>query len=838
MLIYHKDPNGLTEKEIYQLDTSLSLLQNIRNKFPSGFDNNTTDVYLNNEKINPLEYDLSRNATIFDKIVIINRQQASVVVSIIVAIVAAVVAYALAPTPKTPNASGEQKDSTNNKLTEQTNIARLYQAKPDIYGCIRSYPDIVNPAVSEYIGNVKYIDHLFCIGVGYYDLNNLKYDQTLLNRISGTTYKIYQPGDIIPYIRYQFRSAEVNGQELKPPNLANEVLHLEEHFNLSSCTIKDGIATFALKAGDTSKYFNDLNKPLRINFTINAGVRYPSGDIYIHNVLYTAVLESTYIEDNLFIIKCSRTVKVRVDGLKNIVNGHKYEIIPMTSYLKLEHIGGVYTDAFIPPEEGVEIWADLVFQRGLQGYVNLDFIWWAIDDFGNEIAGTRETMPWNCSMSTYEPQNITVKIKPRNGKSKYALMIARVTNGKGDLSDQVKVENVSIIDYEYNYKVKDTLIYVRTRATSQATALKELKFNVEATRKTITYNYDTKEIDYNIRPSRSFADAVLHQFVSVFGRDPRQLDLDSLYQIDRRIKNLNERLGYFDFSFDDIDVSLGQRIETICNAARVYVYRDGQKWRFARNEEKTRPVALFNALNTVNSSEGGVVQKKSNLPSTHDGVQVEYVDSSKDRAGGTDKKSYINLRISNNQIVKGFARTPNKIELAGCRNYEQAMDRAQLEIRRLIYERTFVEDEVLNDANFVEKGDLVLWSDTYDESIVSGEIVRIQGNKFYVDQELSLDSNKSYRVAITDKCGYPSSWINIKSHDEHSFTADYSSAYVANNNNIQMGSLFIIAETINEEPTEFILTKKQFNNGAYKVSLTNYDSRIYEYDRENGYFAS
>lgn len=838
MLIYHKDPNGLTEKEIYQLDTSLSLLQNIRNKFPNGFDNNTTDVYLNNEKINPLEYDLSRNATIFDKIVIINRQQASVVVSIIVAIVAAVVAYALAPTPKTPNASGEQKDSTNNKLTEQTNIARLYQAKPDIYGCIRSYPDIVNPAVSEYIGNVKYIDHLFCIGVGYYDLNNLKYDQTLLNRISGTTYKIYQPDDIIPYIRYQFRSAEVNGQELKPPNLANEVLHLEEYFNLSSCTIKDGIATFALKAGDTSKYFNDLNKPLRINFTINAGVRYPSGDIYIHNVLYTAVLESTYIEDNLFIIKCSRTVKVRVDGLKNIVNGHKYEIIPMASYLKLEHIGGVYTDAFMLPEEGVEIWADLVFQRGLQGYVNLDFIWWAIDDFGNEIAGTRETMPWNCSMSTYEPQNITVKIKPRNGKSKYALMIARVTNGKGDLSDQVKVENVSIIDYEYNYKVKDTLIYVRTRATSQATALKELKFNVEATRKTITYDYDTKEIDYNIRPSRSFADAVLHQFVSVFGRDPRQLDLDSLYQIDRRIKNCNERLGYFDFSFDDIDVSLGQRIETICNAARVYVYRDGQKWRFARNEEKLRLVALFNSLNTVNSSEGGVVQKKSNLPSTHDGVQVEYVDSSKDRAGGTDKKSYINLRISNNQIVKGFARTPNKIELAGCRNYEQAMDRAQLEIRRLIYERTFVEDEVLNDANFVEKGDLVLWSDTYDESIVSGEIVRIQGNKFYVDQELSLDSNKSYRVAITDKCGYPSSWINIKSHDEHSFTADYSSAYVANNNNIQMGSLFIIAETINEEPTEFILTKKQFNNGAYKVSLTNYDSRIYEYDRENGYFAS
>lgn len=838
MLIYHKDPNGLTEKEIYQLDTSLSLLQNIRNKFPNGFDNNTTDIYLNDEKIDPLEYDLSRRATIFDKVVIVNRQQASVVVSIIVAVIAAVVAYALAPTPKTPNASGEQKDSTNNKLTEQTNIARLYQAKPDIYGCIRSYPDIVNPAVSEYIDNVKYIDHLFCIGVGYYELNRLKYDQTLLKKISGTTYKIYQPGDIIPNIRHQFRSAEVNGQELKPPNLSGEVLHTEEYFNLSSCVINNGIATFTLKEGDISEYFGDLNKPLKVNFTINANVRYPSNEIKIHKVLYTAVITSTRIENNLFIITCNSTAMIRIEGFRRTIKGQKFEVSPVASYLKLEHIGGVYTDAFTLPEEGEEIWADLVFQRGLQGTVHLDFIWWAIDDFGNEIAGTRETMPWGCSMKTYEPQNKTIKIKPMRGKGKYALMIVRVSDGNWDLSDQVKVENVSIIDYEYEHKVKDTLIYVRTRATSQATSLKELKFNVEATRKTITYNYETKEINYNLTPSRSFADAVLHQFVSVFGRDPQQLDLDSLYQIDRRIKNCNERLGYFDYSFDDIDVSLGQRIETICNAARVYVYRDGQKWRFARNEEKTRPVALFNSLNAVNSSDGGTVQKKSNLPSTYDGVQVEYVDSSKDRARGTDKKAYINLRILNNQIVKGFARRPNKIELAGCRNYEQAMDRAQLEIRRLIYERTFIEDEVLNDANFVEKGDLVLRSDTYDESIVSGEITRIEENKFYVDQELSLDSNKLYRVAITDKAGYPSNWINIISHDQHSFTADYTSAYVANNKDIQMGSLFIITETINEEPTEFILTKKQFNNGAYKVNLTNYDSRIYEYDRENGYFVS
>lgn len=130
----------------------------------------------------------------------------------------------------------------------------------------------------------------------------------------------------------------------------------------------------------------------------------------------------------------------------------------------------------------------------------------------------------------------------------------------------------------------------------------------------------------------------------------------------------------------------------------------------------------------------------------------------------------------------------------------------------------------------------MLWSDTYDETIVSGEIIRIDNKTFYVDQELTLDPNKNYRVAITNRGGYPSNWINITSHNKNYFVADYSDAYVANNIDIQCGSIFIITETISEEPTEFILTKKQFNNGVYHVNLTNYDSRIYEYDRESGYF--
>lgn len=45
----------------------------------------------------------------------------------------------LAPKPAIANNGGNTVDSPNNSLTGQTNTARVYKAKPDIYGQIRSF---------------------------------------------------------------------------------------------------------------------------------------------------------------------------------------------------------------------------------------------------------------------------------------------------------------------------------------------------------------------------------------------------------------------------------------------------------------------------------------------------------------------------------------------------------------------------------------------------------------------------------------------------------------------------------------------------------------------------
>lgn len=834
MLIYHKDPKGLISKDKTGLDTSLSLFDNIKNNYPHGFNHEVTEIRINGEKIDPLTYDLSRKATILDEIVIINRQQGLetlAIASIIISIAGAVAAYLLMPDTDTTTVDTEAY-SSNNNVSGQSNRARLYQAKPDIYGKMRIYPDIVNPASYEYIDNIKYIEHLFCVGIGEYNVTKLKYDETLLDNVSGTTYTLYKVGDTIPQIMYQFSSAEIDGQEITPSNFVTDDGQSNYYTNVSPATDSSGknaAPPFNNEGGVTFKLSSDADLSYWASLPLPTSVRVKTNAYFIMGGDVETEIQYKYyvfLANLLSVDLNNKTITIT-----EIADSSSVESADSNYSLHLIKTTGVYIDNYILPKKGSEIWVDLNFPNGLVGTVYVDFVYWQIDSDNKEIENTREKYEYSINLNTKEPQYKTIKINPSGGYKTYAIVFRRANDGKTDLSDQVKVERVSAVSYDYNVVAKDTLLHVKTKTTSQVAAFREMKINAVVNRKVITYNTSTKQIDYALKASRSFADAVLHTFIVMYKRDASELDLDALYSIDAKIKANDEKLGYFDYSFDDIDVSLGDRLITICNAARVYVYHDGQKWRFNRNEKKTRPSVMFNSLNLANSQSGGVVQKKSSLPTSYDGVQIEYVNSSEDNGGGTDKKAFVNLRIKDKAIVEEQAFRPLKIVLSGCRNKTQAMNRAQLEVRRLIYERTFVEDEAIADANLIDKGDLVLWADTYDQTIAQGEITSISNNQFYVDQVLMLDKDKAYRVSITDKYGYPSDWLTITSHDKQSFTANFDSAFIANGIDVQMGSIFIITEKVSAEPTEFLLTNKQYqDDGTFKINLTGYDSRVYDYD--------
>ncbi|MCK6896102.1 host specificity factor TipJ family phage tail protein [Enterobacter bugandensis] len=291
-----------------------------------------------------------------------------------------------------------------------------------------------------------------------------------------------------------------------------------------------------------------------------------------------------------------------------------------------------------------------------------------VDASNDEIPGTHQSESFSYSADTYEGQYYTRKVTPSAGRGRYAFRIVRTNNGSDQLTDQAKLEEVYSVQVRSNVVAEDTLIRCVTTATEQATGIKDRKFNAEVTRKTITWN--GSQVVNTLNPSRSFADAVLHSFVVIAGRDASELDLDELYSIDASIKSSNERLGWFDFSFDDMDISLRQRLQTICNAARVTVFRDGLKWRFVREEKKPIVSAQFDARNLANDDTGGTLQYRGHLPTSYDGVELEWVNASDTNDDGTDKKAYIRLRVdaASKQILEEGAVRPYKLQLAGCRN--------------------------------------------------------------------------------------------------------------------------------------------------------------------------
>jgi hypothetical protein len=146
----------------------------------------------------------------------------------------------------------------------------------------------------------------------------------------------------------------------------------------------------------------------------------------------------------------------------------------------------------------------------------------------------------------------------------------------------VKVEVIYSINVRRNVvHPTDKLVWVKVRAPENALGSRERKYNLLATRKTITYNFDTLADEYTPRASRSFANAVAQQWLIIGGQPVSSIDLYGLYAITEALHDA--RLGYFDYTFGDENDLLGDRIQAICNAASVIAFMDDNMLTFTRD---------------------------------------------------------------------------------------------------------------------------------------------------------------------------------------------------------------------------------------------------------------
>ncbi|MGL5155502.1 MAG: host specificity factor TipJ family phage tail protein, partial [Aeromonas veronii] len=371
-----------------------------------------------------------------------------------------------------------------------------------------------------------------------------------------------------------------------------------------------------------------------------------------------------------------------------------------------------------------------------------------------------------------------------------------------------------------------TAIVVESTATDTSTSSGQLKFNCIAERKVITVNGDGT-INNTITKSRRICDSVAHHMIVDGSVSPSKIDLKGLVYIQNTITPAS--FGYFDYTFDDANVPLGDRITTMCDVGRILVNREGSKYVFVRDEAQSAPVAVFDRRTTAGAEYNLTIS-----PTNTDGkdcVQVEWVD-----VDDSNTKRYINVSWDStlNKPKHGYGINARKVTLNGCSNYEQALDRAELEMRKLVYQREYVTDTALNDAEYTWRGDRVRWIDVADVGVSSGEVVGYDyfNGIYYTSEECDFsDPSAQYKVAITDQYGYASAFDTAYAVDGNNkaFQSLAETPVIADGITTQLGSRFLLVKSTEVDKHDFILASKRPNgDGTFSIELVQYDSRIYE----------
>lgn len=640
------------------------------------------------------------------------------------------------------SATGE---SSNNDLTQQTNTARLYKGRPNIYGQVRAFPDLIQEALYEYVDDQKYITEWFDVGYGKYTISSVRYSESNLGSLSGASYSIYQPGATIGTLETGYQFDDIDGEEV--PGLNESDDYPAQTATTSSPTpvslSNNELVAKVLSTEDNFAYFADLSLPHPVSFVLNVTYN-KSGSVVTENVTgygninsANEAIESDQLSYTTFIIGDITGGEVTTLPADAVINQTLFTLNDQAALV----IGPATS-----PLSSEQVWVHVQVQLGATaGTTRYRIKFWMVDDDNNKVSGTDEQYDYffdNDYQVTTKTYRTTHKYTPNAGAGKYAITIERLDNSND--SNVVTLMAIHAVNVRQDVVYPDdTIARVTIKGYNTSNNNREQKYNMLAQRNVISYNTETGEVDYTLRASRSFADAVLHEWVMVGKQEPGRLDLAALFAISSSLSDAE--LGYFDYTFSDADQPLGERIQTICDVARVDMNWIGDTLTFWRDEKAEYPDAVFARSNMF--WDEYKMSYSMTLPGGYDGITLDYTDPT------TNDKAYIYLSIDDSGITEVGDETVNakQISLLGCRNKNQALDRAWLEARKILYSRITMSVKVLETTQVV-RGSVVQCPDMYDNEQQTGYLKGRAGNAFLTSERIDFSSGELWAI-VTDSEG-------------------------------------------------------------------------------------
>lgn len=718
-------------------------------------------------------------------------EEAATIIYAVVAIIAAGVAYALTPTPSIAGDAGKRNTSPNAQLNAANNEFRQDQAIPDKAGESIAYPDFLQPSYYVYENNEKIITEHFIVGRDYVGVDEVRSSNTPISEFT-----VYQPDSTLPTLLNVRGTNEVEGQEIQPPDDTDATVSL----NGATVNSPDQIVGFDAAGAEIS--VGDL---VDIDMTWNGGTDTLSGQFEV-----SAVSGSSGIRLASVSLNQSQSVGDVTGSLTN----------PSSSSL-----GQWYT---LEGDAITEIRFQVQMPQGIRDenddVANIIFSLEAeVIDANGDPTGVIISSGANISGKTQDPQFRTFYLDDLN-PNRYRARITRTTNSiPAPGIDLVKSEDIQSVT-PYTSANFDSATFLRTvrRATTQPTTGSSPKTNVRA--RNLIPIFDPNTGTFGARAfTRSFAQYAMYLLVTLGGEPLENIDYETLFDIEASLPSAE--LGYFDFSFDDAEVSLKDRLQSCLNVARCNFYMVGNRYNFVRDEPQDVRIALFNRRNIA--PESSAQSFRFLRSDDFDSVELTYVDPV------DNVKAYLTRRINRatGAIEVGRGQRVKKMDLGGCRNLAQATDRVNREILRIKYEWYRLKTTVLSEGQSVGVGNRIGWCDILEENLFQGEILGQSDDTFDTSEKFIPEDGVTYYVYIEQDDGTISNSVvaTARTDTEFGFVASGLTAFVADGYTAQRGSGYVIAPLSSLNARDFIITSRSKADAEGKVTLEGYtyDERAY-----------
>ena len=726
---------------------------------------------------------------------------------VVIAIVVALVAYAVMPKPRIPNNAGETNSSPNNQLNAATNEFRPRQAIPDISGEIIAYPDFIQRSYYEYDSAGRRIfTEWFCFGIGQYELiDGVFEDKTPFDSSGGYSYTVYGPGEQPATLLDVRRNQSSNSIDLLSNDQQTRTVFVESGAVNSSTggilLTEQQITDLELTPGDTVSINIGVKDSFDLTFTISGNYTIDTVSSNSFTVLANDWIDSGTIENGTI-----SNLEFVVDNPWFVLSGDAIEEVRFHLVMPLGIRKGDGTDATV----------------NVGCYVEL------LDSSGNPT-GTTYQKTASFFGNTQTQQAITFRFNSADGllPGRYRARAARTTPYLGDNSlDLVTLDGIDSVTSYSTANFGNVTTLETKRRSGQRSASSSTRISAKICRKLELFNPANGTFANGVfTATRSCAQYAMYLLRKKANVKLRDINYARLFALEPA-----GELGYFDFSFDDKNVGLRDRLEAVLNVARMKYYNIGNRFDFVRDEPRAVRQALFNRRNMTGELELSRVGVRTN---DFDSVSVRYVDPD------SNEERFVHRRINpaTGAIENGEGDRPDKMDLAGCRSLTNATNRAELEIRRKKYIQWSGKCNALGDALTIGPLDRIGVADINDSETFDGEIISIEGGGLYRTSEpFEPTVGVSYVIEITGQDGLMGAAVPVTAHPSTKFgfsAPALAGAYVSDGYTVSMGARYLISSDSTFASTDFSLVKRGRPTGSpatVPIEFVQYDARIYEMD--------